>query len=575
MIVGRPNPRKKHTHPPVTRDLADILIDSGKLDSLALDRAQSLGRSTGERLDLVLTRLGLVSEEDMARALAEHLGAPLARTEHYPDNPVLVGRVTPRFLKEARVLPLEERDASLALAMADPLDRYALDAMALLVGKQVEAWVAIPAELERMLARLYGDGSEVRAATAADADSRDHYAADAARLRDRASDAPVIRIVDALIEQATEARASDIHVEPLVDRLRIRFRVDGVLRAQAPPPASLRAAIVNRIKVMAGLNTAERRLAQDGRIRTSVRGRELDIRVSIIPVQYGESVVLRLLDKSRGPLDFERLGFAPALAARLTDVLQLAHGLVLVTGPVGSGKTTTLYAGLKRLNATERKIVTAEDPIEYELPGINQIQVKPQIGLAFADVLRATLRHDPDVLMIGEIRDRETAEISVQAALTGHLVLTTLHTNDAASAVTRLLDMGIESFLLASVLRAVVAQRLVRTLCSACRAPYTPARDELAYAGLAADPAGATPVFYRAVGCPACGGTGYMGRTVIAEMLAVDEAVRTLIMERADWHTIARAVGAGGMQTLAADGFAKVAAGATTVAEVLRVSRAV
>jgi general secretion pathway protein E len=426
-----------------------------------------------------------------------------------------------------------------------------------------------------MLARLYGEAGEAHAGAPVAGDERDHYAADAARLRDRASDAPVIRIVDALIEDATQARASDIHVEPLVDRLRIRFRVDGVLREQTPPPASLRAAIVNRIKVMAGLNTAERRLAQDGRIRTSVRGRELDVRVSIIPVQYGESVVLRLLDKSRGPLDFERLGFAPSLAARLTDVLQLAHGLVLVTGPVGSGKTTTLYAGLKRLNATERKIVTAEDPIEYELPGINQIQVKPQIGLAFADVLRAALRHDPDVLMIGEIRDRESAEISVQAALTGHLVLTTLHTNDAASAVTRLLDMGIESFLLASVLRAVVAQRLVRTLCAACRAPYTPARDELAYAGLAADTAGAAPVFYRAIGCPACGGTGYVGRTVIAEMLAVDEAVRTLILERADWHTIARAVGAGGMRTLAADGFAKVAAGATTVAEVMRVSRAV
>ncbi|MSP50906.1 MAG: type II/IV secretion system protein [Alphaproteobacteria bacterium] len=555
------------------RELADILIDSGKLDAQALDRALALGRSTGERTDVVLTRLGLVSEDDMAQALAEFLGLRVARAEHYPDVPVLTGRVTPRFLREARVLPLEERETGLTLAMADPLDRYALDAMGLLIGKKIERWVAVPAELERALARLYGEGGATAEKPVADA--RDLYSADAARLRDRASDAPAIRAVDQMIEDATAERASDIHLEPLVDRIRVRFRIDGMLRERPAPMAAVRTAIVNRIKVMAGLNTAERRLAQDGRIRTSVRGRELDIRVSIIPVQYGESVVLRLLDKSHGPVDFDRLGFAPDLAAKLGDLLALSHGLVLVTGPVGSGKTTTLYAGLKRLNSSERKIVTAEDPIEYELPGINQTQVKPAIGFTFADVLRATLRHDPDVLMIGEIRDRETAEISVQAALTGHLVLTTLHTNDAASAVTRLLDMGIESFLLASVLRAVVAQRLVRTLCLACRAPYRPSAEEAAYAGIAPTADGQMPDFFHAVGCPACGGTGYSGRTVVAELLPVDEVVRPLILQRADWHTIARAVGAAGVRSLAADGFAKVRAGVTTIAEIVRVTRTV
>ena len=562
----------------MARELTEILIQTGKLDRQGLDRAANLGSSTGERLDIVLTRLGLVSEEDMAHALAEHLDVPVARVEHYPDAPVLADTLTSPFLWRSRILPLEDQDDVLVVALADPLDTYTIDAIRLLVGKPVAPWAAVPAELARALERLYGkqgavDGIVPDHAELAD---RDLYRADVDRIRDRATDAPVVRLVDSLIGNAVSERASDIHLEPSPDRLRLRLRIDGVLRDIDAPPFALKSAIVSRIKVMANLDIAERRLAQDGRIRTSVAGREIDIRVSCVPVQYGESVVLRLLDKSRGVLALDNLGFAPGIASQIEAVLGLSNGIVLVTSPTGSGKTTTLYAALQRLNDPTRKIVTAEDPIEYELGGINQIQVKPRIGLTFANVLRAVLRQDPDVMMIGEIRDTETAEISIQAALTGHLVLSTLHTNDAAGAITRLLDMGVESYLLTSALKAVIAQRLVRKLCVACRAPVPAdeAADSALLQGLGLEFDNQV-TFYKPNGCAKCGGTGYLGRTVIAEFLPLDEDARGLILNRAGADEFAAASASRGLTTLRQDGFAKARAGVTTLEEVVRASHSV
>ena len=555
----------------VARELTEILIQNGKIDRQGLDRAASLGNSTGERLDIVLTRLGLVSEVDMTQALAEHLGIPVAAIEHYPDAPVLPDTLAPNFLRRVGVVPLEDQDDALVLAMADPLDHETVDAIRLLTGKPVTPWAAIPMEIGRALARLYGKDGDIDAFAADQAGfaDRDLYRADADRIRDRAGEAPMVKLVDSLIADAVSARASDIHIEPSPDRLRLRLRIDGVLRDLDPPPIALRSAIVSRIKVMANLDIAERRLAQDGRIRTSVAGREIDIRVSCVPVQHGESVVLRLLDKSRGLLDFDGLGFAADTGSQLESMLGLSNGIVLVTGPTGSGKTTTLYAALQRLNGPERKIVTAEDPVEYELDGINQIQVKPAIGLSFATVLRAVLRQDPDVMMIGEIRDEETAAISIQAALTGHLVLSTLHTNNAAGAITRLLDMGVESYLLTSALKAVVAQRLVRTLCTECRAPETP--DAVVLEDLGID-AGAA--LFRAVGCPSCSGTGYRGRSVVAECLPLDEGIRNLVQARANTETIAAAATELEFRTLRQDGLLKALTGVTSLEEVLRVSQA-
>ena len=377
----------------------------------------------------------------------------------------------------------------------------------------------------------------------------------------------MIRAVNRLIAQAVDARASDIHVEPTEDALIVRFRVDGVLREAARLPMAMRAPLVSRVKVMANLNIAERRLPQDGRMRVAVRGHEIDLRVATAPSIHGESVVMRILDRSKLALDFATLGFDGALAERLREAIRRPHGMVLVTGPTGSGKTTTLYAALSELNSADRKLLTVEDPIEYRLSGVIQTQVNPGIGFTFGNALRSFLRQDPDVMMVGEIRDGETAEIAVQAALTGHMILSTLHTNTAAGAVTRLLDMKVEPFLLGSVLAGALAQRLVRRLCPECREPFAP--DAAVVAALKLE---GRPVFHRAVGCAACGGSGYAGRVALLEFLRVDDAIARLILTRADTGAIAAAAVARGDSSLMQDGLAKVQAGLTTVEEVLRVA---
>jgi general secretion pathway protein E len=554
----------------VPRALGELLIERGKLDRPGFDRALRLEGETGERVDLLLTKLGQVSERDMAEALSAKLGLPLAGPNDYPAEPILVEALSSKFLKESRILPLSETAEGIVLAMADPLDSYAADAIRMIARKPVLRRVAVPADIEAAFSRLYDvNGNGVVEDTHELADESTQRDID--RLRDLASEAPVIRLVNMLISRAVDMRASDVHVEPFEHRLVVRYRVDGILREQESPGNALRAAIVSRIKLMAKLNIAETRLPQDGRIKLAIRGKEIDLRVSTVPTLYGESVVLRVLDRQSVVLDFEPLGFEPGLLRDYMDVLDRSNGILLVTGPTGSGKTTTLYTSLKYLNTGDRKILTVEDPIEYQLEGVNQLQVKPQIGLTFANALRSFLRQDPDVIMVGEIRDRETAQIAVQSALTGHVVLSTLHTNNAPSTITRLLDMGIENYLLTSTVNGVLAQRLVRVLCPSCREPY-PAPPAL-LDGLQLDDGPGEPLLYRATGCSVCNGTGYHGRTTIAEFLVMSEAIRRLVIRGTDSSEIQGAAAEAGMRSMYADGVHKALAGITSIEEVTRVTR--
>jgi len=549
--------------------LVDFLVARGRLDAVQRERVLALRRERGESESVIVTRLGMVGERDMAECLAEFLAIPLARAADYPPAPLDAGELGRDFIARAQALPIAETSDGLGLAMADPTDDYTIKAVRLAAGRRVLPWAAVPSELAAAIARLYGsnDGADIKRAGAA-APARE----DVRRLSDFASEEPVIRYVNRLIGEAAVARASDIHIEASADRVVQRLRVDGQLRDIGPPPAGLHDNIVSRIKIMASLNIAERRLPQDGRFRVVVEGREIDLRVSIVPTLHGESVVLRLLDRDHAPLDLAELGFGAELRSGLRRLLDLPSGMLLVTGPTGSGKTSTLYAALQLLNTRERKILTVEDPVEYQLPGVNQVPVRPAIGLHFANVLRSLLRQDPDILLVGEIRDLETARIAAQASLTGHLLLSTLHTNDAASAITRLVDMGLEDYLVAAVLKGVLAQRLVRRLCPSCREPYEPEPGLIDRPELAAL-AGAT--LYRPVGCAACGGTGYHGRSAIAELLLLDEALAKLVLGRTDVAAIAAAARTAGMTDLRSDGLAKVAAGETSLDEVLRVTGAV
>lgn len=547
--------------------LAHWLLSRALLDVDALARARRVSAESGGRIDRVLTQLGLVPERTMAEALGALLGIAVAGAADYPTEPLFADRLSPRFLREKQVLPLGETADGVLLAMADPLDPFVRSGVELAVGRPVIPLVAIPAELEAALQALHREAEGDKApdgVTSIDAEAPD----DVERLRNIASEAPVIRLVNQLIARAVDQRASDIHIEPFEARLRVRYRIDGVLQEQESPPKRLASAIASRIKIMARLDIAERRLPQDGRLKLVVRGKEIDFRVATVPTLHGEAVVLRILDWSSVRLDFEALGFEGEPLHRFLAQLDRPNGIVLVTGPTGSGKTTTLYAALSRLNKAERKILTVEDPVEYQLEGINQIQVKPDIGLDFAQVLRSFLRHDPDVMMVGEIRDLETAQVATQAALTGHLVLSTLHTNGAAASVSRLLDIGLADYLVVSSLAAVVAQRLVRVLCPHCREPYTAPPELAARLGL---PAGST--LHRPRGCPACQNSGYTGRTGVYEVLVMDDAIRSAVLSRTDAAALHRAAVAAGMRTLFEDGARKVAQGITTPEEIWRVTQ--
>jgi general secretion pathway protein E len=551
--------------------LAGILLRQGHCDQRTLDRARRAAAESDQRLDAILIQLGLVSERGLADAYATLLSVPVTAVDRYPAlEPVLPECLAPAFLRHARAVPLSADHDTLVLAAADPLDPFTPPAVAAATGRRVHLEVAVPIELEAAMNRLYPEGDGAEPAP----DGNLPLEEDADRLKDLASEAPVIRLVNILITRAVETQASDIHIEPFEDRLRVRYRYDGVLHEAETPPRHLAAAITSRIKIMARLDIAERRMPQDGRIKMAVRGQDVDFRVSTIPSLHGETVVLRILDRAAVAFDYARLGLSPAVIRKLGSALELPNGIVLVTGPTGSGKTTTLYTGLLALNAVTRKVITVEDPIEFQLHGINQIQVRSQIGLSFASLLRSILRQDPDVIMVGEIRDGETAQIAVQAALTGHLVLSTLHTNSAAAAVTRLRDMGVEDYLLTAVLRGVMAQRLVRRLCPDCR-QEAPAAPELVQRFGLDRRINTRPItLSHAAGCPACRQTGYRGRAAIAEFLEMGPEIERLIFSRADHSTIERAAVANGMETMFDAGLAAALAGETTIEEVTRSIRA-
>src|SRR5215468_7659391 len=557
------------------RELGDLLVRRGKLDPRALERALRVRGGGRDSLLELLPKLGLAAERDIAEAAAQLLDLPLVTGADYPTVALLEDKVSVRFLHESRVLPLSEDGEAIVLAMANPLDQYAIDAIRLLSGRRVLARVAVPAELEAAIEKLYGRnkkaGDSLVEATEEGGD--DSLEPDVERLKDLASEAPVIRFVNQLITRASEQRASDIHIEPFENQVRVRFRIDGALREVEPVPNRYRQAVVSRIKIMARLNIAERRLPQDGRIKLAIRGVPIDLRIATMPTMHGESVVMRLLDRQSVALDFAALGFGGPSLERWLGILDRPHGIVLVTGPTGSGKTTTLYASLVRLNKMERKILTIEDPVEYQLDGINQTQVKHSIGLTFAHVLRSFLRSDPDILMVGEIRDKETADNAVQAALTGHLVLSTLHTNSAASSITRLIDMEVTDYLITSTVNGIAAQRLVRTLCRSCREPYAALPELVAQLGLQRYTQSPEPTLYRAGGCPACHGTGFHGRTSLFETLVMTDAVRRLVLRHAEANEIHRAAVEEGMRSMYDDGMLKALAGDTTIEEVLQVTR--
>ena len=554
--------------------LGDRLIEGGHLDDAGLDRARRIRSDTGEPMTSLLPKLGLVSERDLAEAIAGQLDLPLLTTKDFPEAPLYEDKLSPRFLREAQVLPIAEEPEGLVVAMADPLNDYAADAMRLVSGRNLLRRVAVPAELESAIDRLYSEGSGLGGLVKDTVvGAEESLEVDVERLRDLASEAPVIRLVNHLITKAVEGRASDIHIEPYENSLRVRYRVDGVLQEVESPPNRFRAAIVSRIKIMAKLNIAERRLPQDGRIKLAIRGTPIDLRVATLPTMHGEGVVMRVLDRQGVSLDFHSLGINDRSLETFVRILERPHGIVLVTGPTGSGKTTTLYTSLVRLNSPDKKILTVEDPIEYQLDGVNQIQVKPAIGLSFANVLRSILRQDPDIIMIGEIRDVETAEIAIQAALTGHLVMSTLHTNNAASTITRLLDMGAEDYLLTSTLNGVQAQRLVRTLCHHCRVREKALPELVEQIGLHRWAAEDEIFVFRPQGCEHCNGTGFFGRSTVSEVLVVTDTIRRLILTRAEAKELHKAAMEEGMCTMYEDGMQKALAGLTTVEEVLRVTR--
>jgi general secretion pathway protein E len=547
-------------------DLAALLVEQGHCDARGVERGRRVAQETGQRFDAVLMQLGLVTERGLAQAFSSLLGLPVAGADRYPREPILPDRLAPRFLRQARALPLAQDGGTLVLAVVDPLDAFTPTAVAAATGSPVRLEVALPIELEAALERLY---PAVQAEEGAAAAATEPMEEDAERLRDLASEAPVIRLVNQMVSRAVETGASDIHIEPFEDRLRVRCRYDGVLQTVDTQPARLTPAIISRIKIMARLDIAERRLPQDGRIRLAVRGQEVDFRVSTVPSLHAETVVLRVLDQSAVEFDYAQLGLPPRVVERLTAALALPNGIVLVTGPVGSGKTTTLYTALLGLNADTRKIITIEDPIEYRLPGITQVQVKPKIGLSFASLLRNIVRQDPNVVMVGEIRDLETAETAVTAALAGRLVLSTLHTNSAAASIPRLRDMGLEDYLIASVLRGVLAQRLVRKLCVQCRREVDAPPALVAEFGLDRRPGWSGPRLWQPVGCPHCRNTGFRGRLAVAEFLSVDANVERQVFSRAEHSDIERAGVAAGMVPMLENGLDAALAGTTTVDEVL------
>jgi general secretion pathway protein E len=570
-------PRKLVSIDPFDADFAQrfgaFLASERICDGVVIERARRAAVSTGERFDQVLTKLGLVSDVDLASALSRYLSVPLATPADVPSEPLLADLAAPDFVRRNRVMPLAADPGTLTLGVTDPFHLEPVQALAYLTDRSASIRVFVPAEFDKAFQALYlGAGTHDGAGPEGHTEASE---TDIQRLRDIASEAPTIRLVNQIIANAVERNASDIHIEPTLEAVLVRYRIDGLLRTAQTLAPGMRAAITSRIKIMAKLDIAERRMPQDGRIKLAIRGVDIDFRISTIPTAFGESVVMRILDRSRVELDFEKLGFGHQHIEALHQLMRQPNGIILVTGPTGSGKTTTLYTALKALNSPDRKIFTVEDPIEYQLGGINQVQVQPAIGLTFPHALRSILRQDPDIIMIGEIRDLETAQIAIQASLTGHLVLSTLHTNSAAATITRLIDMGVENYLLASTVKGILAQRLVRNLCPHCAQAHQDAahwanrlRNDVR--GIAAL---GPPNIREAHGCAECGGLGFAGRATVAEILLVNADIHRLILSATSDNQIDDAARKTGMTSMYETGAAKVWRGETTIDEVLRATR--
>ncbi len=558
----------------MTRDpghLGTLLLDEGVVTQEALDRALELKETSGRPLGRVLVEEGLVSERDLVRTLAGHIGHDFVELSAVTVDPAAVAVIPEALARRYAALPYAFEDDRLLVAMADPANVLALDDIRAISGREVVAKVATRSDVEQAIGRVAGlDGSVGDLSdfgVEEEVEAQNLGAIEAA-----AEEAPVVKLVNMLITRAAADRASDIHIEPTEKDLRVRFRIDGVLHEIMRTPRSIMNAVVSRLKIMADIDIAERRKPQDGRINLRVGSRQIDLRVSTLPTIYGEKVVMRILDTSTAMLQLTDLGFEPDTLARYETSYSKPYGTILVTGPTGSGKSTTLYATLNVLNRTEVNIVTVEDPVEYRLPGINQVQVNKKAGLLFASALRSFLRQDPDVMLVGEIRDKETATIAIESALTGHLVLSTLHTNDAPSSISRLTEMGVEPFLVGSALDAVLAQRLARRLCSSCKKAYEPTRDALREVGWPFEELGEdVPELYQAEGCPSCAGTGYRGRLALHELMLVSEEIERMAVERAPTEELSKMAVSQGMRPLRQDGLLKVARGLTSLEEILRV----
>ena len=552
-----------------SKQLGQILIELGFITPEQLETALEEHRKTPKSLGRVLIDLGMIKEADLVRALAEQVGLEFVDLNEFPIDATATVLLPEALSRRYRAIPIGERDGRLLVAMSDPANVYALDDIRTITGREVQPVVATANDVEQAIQKFSGMDSQVEAMASIAAEAVDESTAE---LEEAHEDAPIVKLVNAIMTQAVGDRASDVHLEPAELNVRIRFRVDGVLHEPMPPaPKNIQGGLISRLKVMADLNIAERRVPQDGRISMKVGGRALDLRVATLPTVYGEKVVIRVLDKSNALLRLEDLGFLENAYDRFSESFRKPYGAILVTGPTGSGKSTTMYSTLNILNEESKNIITVEDPVEYRLAGVNQMQVNPKAGLTFASALRSILRADPDIVLIGEIRDKETATIAIEAALTGHLVLSSLHTNDAPAAISRLVEMDVETFLVASAIDAVVAQRLARKLCERCNVPYKPEQAELQAAGFPEWLWPEIPELRKSQGCPACANTGYRGRIGLYEVMQMSEEIERLTVERASADAIRTVAVQQGMMTLRDDGLEKARMGITTLDEVARV----
>jgi type IV pilus assembly protein PilB len=551
--------------------LGALLIDEGLLTEAQLDAALTEQTRTGKPLGRLLIEQGTISETELVRTLAHQVGLEFVDLADWTIDGSVASLVNESLARRYQAIPIGWEDGKLVVAMADPSNVFAVDDIRALAGAEVRSVVATASQILETIEHIYRVDGEVDEIMQAASDEADDGEQDLASLSEVVEDAPIVKFVNLLVNQAVNDRASDIHVEPTEQDLRIRFRIDGVLHEVMRSPRSIQAGVISRLKVMADINIAERRVPQDGRITMKVGGRAIDLRVATLPTVYGEKVVMRILDKGQAVLRLEDLGFLPEAHTRFESSYRKPYGTILVTGPTGSGKSTTLYATLNMLNEPHRNIITVEDPVEYRLPGINQVQIHAKAGLTFAGALRSILRADPDIVLVGEIRDKETAVIGVEAALTGHLVLSTLHTNDAASTPMRLVEMGVEPFLVTSALDCVVAQRLARKLCEKCKEAYQPTEAELNEVGWPMDEIDEWPTFHRAIGCTSCGRTGYRGRFGIHEVMLLTEEIERLIIERRSTEDIQKVALMQGMASLRVDGLRKVGMGQTSIEEIFRV----